>query len=137
MRLSAANATVIALSKTKKNLDDLTKKDPRIQTVCVNLRDWDETRKVVNTVLPIDLLVNNAGVARLGPFLSATEEDFDMTFDVNVKSIFNITQVVAKDMIQRKVAGSIVNVSSQCGHCAIKDHAAYCSSKGAVEMLTK
>ncbi|KAJ8679029.1 hypothetical protein QAD02_014816 [Eretmocerus hayati] len=137
LRLSKYRATVIALSKTKENLDQLRKQDANIVTICVDLCDWDKTRNAVKSVLPIDLLVNNAGVACLRPFLSATQKDFDLTFDVNVKSIVNVSQVVAENMIERKVAGSIVNVSSQASHSALKDHAIYCASKGAVDMLTK
>lgn len=137
LRLSKFGGTVIALSKTKEYLDTLTKQDSKIQTLCVNLRDWDATRKAIKSVLPIDLLVNNAGVACLRPFLQATREDFDLTFDVNVKQILNVSQIVAENMIERKVAGSIVNISSQASHAALKDHAVYCASKGAVDMLTK
>lgn len=137
LRLSKYKGTVIALSKTKKNLEELHALDPRIQPVCVDLQDWEATRKAVESILPIDLLVNNAGVARLKPFLDATAEDFDVTFAVNVKAILNISQVVAKNMIERNVAGSIVNLSSQASKAALKDHAVYCASKGAVDMLTK
>ncbi|XP_076386311.1 L-xylulose reductase isoform X2 [Megachile rotundata] len=137
LRLSEYKGEVIALSRTKKNLDKLCAEDPRIRSVCVDLRDWDATKKAVESVLPIDLLVNNAGVAHLKPFLDATAEDFDETFAVNVKSILNVSQVVARNMIERKVAGSIVNISSQASQAALKDHAVYCSSKGAVDMLSK
>lgn len=81
--------------------------------------------------------MNNAGVARLKPFLNATPEDFDVTFAVNVKAILNVSQVVARNMIERKIPGSIVNISSQASQAALKDHAVYCSSKGAVDMLSK
>ncbi|KZC08325.1 L-xylulose reductase, partial [Dufourea novaeangliae] len=137
LRLSKYKAQVIALSKTKKNLDTLCAEDPRIQAVCVDLLDWDATRKAVQSVLPVHLLVNNAAVARLNPFLEATREDFDLTFDANVKSILNVSQVVAGNMIERKIGGSIVNVSSQASIAALKDHAVYCASKGAVDMLSK
>ncbi|XP_076623274.1 L-xylulose reductase [Colletes latitarsis] len=137
LRLSKYKGQVIALCKTKENLETLYKEDPSIQSLCVDLLDWNATKKAIQSVLPIDLLVNNAGVARLEPFLKATEEDFDLTFAVNVKAILNVSQVVAKDMIQRKVGGSIVNISSQASHAALKDHAVYCSSKGAVDMLSK
>ncbi|CAB0029935.1 unnamed protein product [Trichogramma brassicae] len=137
LRLSKFKGTVIALSKTQKNLDSLVKEDPRIQTVCVDLGDWAATRRAVKSVLPIDLLVNNAGVARLDPFLTAKPEDFDDTFNVNLKSIMNVSQVVAADMVARKVPGSIVNLSSQASLVAITDHATYCASKAALDMLTK
>lgn len=137
LRLSSYNGEVIALSKSSENLQKLVSLDGRIKTICVDLRNWEDTRKAVESILPIDLLVNNAGVARLTPFLNATPEEFDLIFDVNVKAIMNVSQVVAKDMIERNVAGSIVNVSSQASKAALKDHAVYCSSKGAVDMLTK
>lgn len=137
LRLSKLKGTVIALSKTKKNLDSLTKEDPRIQTLCVDLQDWKSTRAAVTSVLPIDLLVNNAGIAALDPFLTAKPEDFDSLFNTNLKAAMNVSQVVAQNMIQRKVAGSIVNLSSVAGLVAVKDHAIYCSVKAALDMMTK
>ncbi|XP_074094756.1 L-xylulose reductase [Cotesia typhae] len=137
LRLSKFNGTVIALSKTASNLDSLKKQDPKIETVAVDLADWEATRNAVKKVLPIDMLVNNAGVACLAPFLQQTEQHFDLTMTINVKSMFNVSQVVAEDLIKRKSSGSIVNVSSQTSHAALKDHAVYCASKGAVDMLTK
>ncbi|KAL2728009.1 L-xylulose reductase isoform X1 [Vespula maculifrons] len=137
LRLSKYKAEVIALSKTSEHLKKLLIEDPKIIPVCVNLRDWKATRKAIENVLPIDLLVNNAGVGHVSSFFDATPEDFDLVFDVNVKAIMNVSQVVAKNMIERNVAGSIVNISSQASQAALKDHTIYCSSKGAVDMLTK
>lgn len=137
LRLSKYKAEVIALSRTSDNLNKLLVEDPKIIPVCVDLKDWNATRKAVENILPIDLLVNNAGVARLSPFLDATQEEFDLVFNVNVKAIMNVSQLVAKNMIKRNVGGSIVNISSQASKAALKDHAVYCSSKGAVDMLTK
>lgn len=128
---------MFALSKSKEQLDTLATADPRIQPICVDLSDWNATRKAVQSVLPIDLLVNNAALACLSPFLDATPEEFDQTFDVNVKAVLNVSQVVAGNMIERKSGGSIVNISSQAGQAALKDHAVYCSSKGALDMLSK
>ncbi|EZA57458.1 L-xylulose reductase, partial [Ooceraea biroi] len=137
LRLSKSNAQVFALSKTKEHLDKLVKADPKIRAICVDLRDWDATRKAVESVLPIDLLVNNAGLSILAPFLDVTPESFDLVFDVNVKAVLNVSQVVAKGMIERKSGGSIVNISSQAGQAAFKDHAVYCASKAALDMLSK
>lgn len=137
LRLTKYKGQVFALSKTKRHLDTLVATDPKIQPICVDLRDWDATRKAVQSVLPIDLLVNNAAVVYLSPFLDATPETFDLTFDVNVKAVLNVSQVVARSMIERKSGGSIVNISSQAGQAALKDHTIYCSSKGALDMLSK
>ncbi|KYN42335.1 L-xylulose reductase, partial [Trachymyrmex septentrionalis] len=137
LRLSKYKGQVFALSRTKENLDSLVAIDPKIQPICVDLRDWDATRKAVQSILPIDLLVNNAAVACLTPFLNATPKEFDLTFDVNVKAAFNVSQIVVENMIERKCGGSIVNISSQAGQAALKDHAVYCMSKAALDMLTK
>ncbi|XP_067203761.1 L-xylulose reductase-like isoform X2 [Linepithema humile] len=137
LRLSKYKGQVFALSKTKKNLDSLIAADPKIQPVCVDLQDWDATRKAVQSILPIDLLVNNAAVVCLSPFLNTTPKGFDLTFNVNVKGVMNISQIVARDMIERKSGGNIVNVSSLAGQVAVKDHAVYGTSKGALDMLTK
>ncbi|CAG5089111.1 Similar to DCXR: L-xylulose reductase (Bos taurus) [Cotesia congregata] len=107
LRLSKFNGTVIALSKTASNLDSLKKEDPTIETVAVDLADWEATRNAVKKVLPIDMLVNNAGVACLAPFLQQTEQHFDLTMTINVKSMFNVSQVVAEDLIKRKASGKL------------------------------
>lgn len=111
--------------------------DSTIQTICVDLLDWNATRKAVQNILPIDLLVNNAAVAYLSPFLDVTPEQFDLTFNINVKAILNVSQIIAKSMIEQKRGGNIVNISSQAGQAALKDHAVYCASKGALDMLSK
>ena len=118
-------------------MDKLSDEDPRIETVVADLTDWNATRKAVESVLPIDLLVNNAGVVCLAPFLELTEAQFDLTFGVNVRAMFNVSQVVAGHLIRRKSGGAIVNLSSQAAQAALLDHSAYCSSKGAVDMLTR
>jgi len=137
LRLAKYKGQVFALSKTKKHLDNLVATDPKIQPICVDLRDWDATRKAIQNILPIDLLVNNAAIAYLSPFLDVTPEEFDLTINVNVKAVLNVSQIVAKNMIERKSSGSIVNISSQAGQAALKNHAIYCTSKGALDMLSK
>lgn len=125
------------MSNNKENLLRLTKEYPNIQTICVDLLNWNETRDAVKSILPIDLLVNNAGCAILSSCLSATEEQFDVQFDLNVKAVLNVSQIVGQNMIDRNVTGSIVNLSSQAAEAALIDHVVYCSSKAAVVALTK
>jgi len=134
---SECGLKVFALSQTQSNLDSLKKECPELTTLCVDLRNWEATRSAVKKLGPIDYLVNNAGVAVLKPFLELTEKDFDLSFDVNVKAMANLCQVVGADMVKRKQPGSIVNLSSQAAYAGLQDHVFYCASKGAVEMLTK
>jgi len=75
--LAKGNATVFALSQTQEHLDSLKKEFPTITTLTVNLSNWDETRSAVESVLPIDGLVNNAGIAMHNSFLEVTPEEID------------------------------------------------------------
>jgi NAD(P)-dependent dehydrogenase (short-subunit alcohol dehydrogenase family) len=84
----------------------------------------------------IDIQVNCAGVSHLEPAAEAGEENWDHTFDVNVKAAFFLTQRLIAGM-RRNGWGRVINISSQAAHVALEDHAAYCGSKGALEMMSK
>jgi L-xylulose reductase len=134
---SSPSVVVFALSQTQGNLDALKEECPSIQTICVDLGDWDKTREAVQAVLPIHCLVNNAAVAMMEPFLKATPEAFDTTMNINVKAAFNVSQIVVQCMVDNKIQGSIVNVSSQAFQAALQDHITYCMSKGALDMMSR
>ncbi len=84
----------------------------------------------------VDILVNNAGVAPLDNLLEISVEDWDLTQAVNLRAPFLLAQTVAPKMIEQE-SGKIINVSSQAGVVALDDHAAYCASKGGLNMLTQ
>ncbi|XP_074116571.1 L-xylulose reductase isoform X1 [Sminthopsis crassicaudata] len=135
--LLASGAQVVAVSRTQEDLSSLAQECPGIETVCVDLGDWEATERALSNIGPVDLLVNNAGVALLQPFLKVTKEACDRSFDVNFRSVVQVSQIISKGLIARGAPGAIVNVSSQASHCALKDHAIYCSTKSAMDMLTK
>jgi len=85
----------------------------------------------------VDVLVNNAGIARMQDFLEITEESWDRTMAVNLKSVFLLSQVFAKKMIERKRSGAIVNTASVNGLIGEAGMAAYNASKAGVILLTK
>jgi NAD(P)-dependent dehydrogenase (short-subunit alcohol dehydrogenase family) len=80
---------------------------------------------------PLYLLVNNAGLLRTGPTPDLSEEDWDATFDVDVKGVFLCSQAAIRRMIPRR-EGRIVNVASIAGHIVRVEQIAYCSAKAAV-----
>ena len=84
----------------------------------------------------VDILVNNAGVALVDSLLDATVADWDATMAVNLRAPFLLARELAPKMIAQK-AGKIINVSSQAGVVGLDAHAAYCASKGGLNMLTK
>ena len=58
-------------------------------------------------------------------------------FDVNVKGMMHVSQIIGKSMVERGVKGSIVNLSSQASMAALEDHLIYGMTKAAVDMMTK
>ncbi|MBT2287754.1 SDR family oxidoreductase [Paenibacillus albidus] len=84
----------------------------------------------------IDILVNNAAVNIPGSILELSEEIWDRTYEVNVKSMFLLSRAVVPIM-QRSGSGAIVNMGSANSYVAEPRLSAYVSSKGAILMLSK
>jgi NAD(P)-dependent dehydrogenase (short-subunit alcohol dehydrogenase family) len=84
----------------------------------------------------IDILVNNAGLNVPQWAEEVTEEAWDRVMNVNVKGVFFCAQTIGKVMIRQK-KGKIINISSQSGSVGLIKRSAYCSSKGAVNQLTR
>lgn len=135
--LQNGGAQVVAVSRTQADLDSLALECPGIETICVDLASWKETEEALKGIGAVELLVNNAAVAVLQPFLEVTQDAWDRSLDVNVKAVAHVSQIVAREMIKRGSQGSIVNISSQASMCALMDHTVYCATKGALDMLTK
>jgi NAD(P)-dependent dehydrogenase (short-subunit alcohol dehydrogenase family) len=86
---------------------------------------------------PIDVLVNNAGVASTKPLLELTDDDWSAIVDVNLDGAFRVAQATARRMRDAKRAGSIVNVASIVGLRVASQVAPYAASKAALIQLTK
>ena len=86
---------------------------------------------------PVAALVNNAGIAKPGDFLSYSLDDFDAVIGLNLRSVFAATQRAANGMIKAGIKGALVNMSSINAVVAIPAIPAYCASKGGVQQLTK
>ena len=86
---------------------------------------------------PVAALVNNAGIAMPGDFLSYDLEAFDTVLSVNLRGVFVATQRAARTMVAEGIEGAIVNMSSINAQVAIPAIPAYCASKGGVMQLTK
>jgi 3-oxoacyl-[acyl-carrier protein] reductase len=86
---------------------------------------------------PVDVLVNFAGYVPQSSLLDVAVEEWDRTFAVNVRGTMLCCQAVARQMVERKAAGSLVNISSGASTSARAGAAHYCGSKAAVNMLTE
>lgn len=85
----------------------------------------------------VDILVNNAGVETRTSLLDTTEEQYDRVLDINLKSAFFATQIVARQMIKQGGGGRIVNITSVHEDWPMPGNTAYCLSKGGMRMLTR
>ena len=86
---------------------------------------------------PVAALVNNAGVAMPGDFLSYDIDAFDSVIGLNLRGVFVAMQRAARTMVAEGIEGAIVNMSSINAQLAIPAIPAYCASKGGVMQLTK
>jgi 2-deoxy-D-gluconate 3-dehydrogenase len=106
----------------------------------LDLTEKGAAEKLVNACVTdlggIDVLINCAGINRVQLAEDVTEENWDAVFDINLKSLFMICQAAGRIMIEQG-GGKIINISSQAGSVAIPYRAAYCSSKGGVDQLTR
>lgn len=84
----------------------------------------------------IDLLANNAGINKRGDLLSLSEDDWSLSFDVNIHGMFHLCRAVLPYMIKNG-GGSIVNTASQWGLHPAPGHIAYNVTKAAVASFTQ
>jgi NAD(P)-dependent dehydrogenase (short-subunit alcohol dehydrogenase family) len=80
--------------------------------------------------------VNNAGAYYLSPLGSTVEAEFDAMLDTNIKGVFFLCQAVLPEF-QRRKQGKIINIGSIFGNDGFPGSGAYCSTKGAIVLMTK
>lgn len=134
--LEQRGARVVALARTAADLESLAAQTG-CETIAVDLADATATRAAVRAALPIDLLVNCAGVLHLASFVETTEREFEHTMAVNALAPLVASQEVVRALIERSAPGAIVNVSSIAAAVGTIDHTAYCASKAALDAITR
>ncbi|MEM5470273.1 SDR family NAD(P)-dependent oxidoreductase [Hoeflea sp. AS60] len=107
------------------------------EAMVLDVTDIDDVRRKIEAAPPFDILVNNAGTNRPGPFVEVEPESFDLVNELNVKAAFFVAQSVARRLIEAGLPGSIINISSQMGHVGAANRTIYCTTKFAVEGMTK
>ena len=133
-----ARADVIATGQSVQRLSTL-KAETGCTTIAADISSAAGCAALLSEALAvgtIDILVNSAGVALVGPTLEYAVADWDRTMAVNLRAPFLLSKGLAPGMIAKK-SGKIINISSQTGVIALADHAAYAASKGGLNALTK
>ncbi len=102
-----------------------------------SFRDVEEFfQRVVKDFQRVDVLVNNAGITRDALLMRMSEEQWDQTLQVNLKSVFNCTKAVTRPMIKEK-SGRIINISSVAGQIGNIGQSNYGASKAGIMGFTK
>ena len=99
--------------------------------------DIPATAALLNAQPPFDVLVNNAGTNRPMPMQDVAQEDFDAVMNLNVRAAFFVAQTVASNLIRAAKPGSLIHIGSQMGHVGGKNRSLYCTSKWALEGMSK
>ncbi|RKL62370.1 SDR family NAD(P)-dependent oxidoreductase [Thermoanaerobacteraceae bacterium SP2] len=138
-------ANVILISRNKEKLEETATQVKEVggeaNIIVADLTNLEQIKEVVNIIKQdysrLDVLVNNAGIARRKPSVEVSEDDWDTILDTNLKSYFFMSTLIAKELMMKQGHGKIVNVASIGGIVGITRSAPYSSSKGGVVLLTK
>jgi NAD(P)-dependent dehydrogenase (short-subunit alcohol dehydrogenase family) len=143
--LAEAGSNLIIISRTKKDLDQVTKIIKKFKVKCksyvCDITNYNEIKKIINEQSRIDILINNAGTNIPEYFTKIKRENMEYMTKINTVATFNLAQLCALKMIKtknrKKVGGSIVNMSSQMGHVSGTKRSVYSMNKFGLEGLTK
>lgn len=106
----------------------------------VNVTDHDSfssfLARAEEQLAPIDVLINNAGIMPIGPFLQEDDATAKRILDINVHGVINGLKTVLPGMIERQ-RGHVINIASQAGKYGFPGAATYCASKAAVINLSR
>ena len=124
----------------KKIQEELLNKGIKIEIFKADVSKREEVKKLVNFAIEkwesIDVLINNAGIAKLQMFQDVTENDWDEIINTNLKSAFSMSQEVLPNMLHKK-SGCIINISSIWGMVGASCETVYSVSKAGMDALTK
>ena len=137
--LAEAGANLIIISRTKKDLDEVSKNIKKLKSKCksyvCDITNYNQIKEIINKQTKIDILINNAG--------NNIPEHFTKVKTKNMEYLvtFNLAQLCALKMIKfknrKKIGGAIVNMSSQMGHVGGPIRSVYNMTKFGLEGLTK
>ena len=143
--LAEAGSNLVIISRTKKDLDQVSKITKRFKVKCksyvCDITNYSEIKKIINSQSKIDVLINNAGTNIPEYFDKVKRENMEYLVKINTVASFNLAQLCALKMLKtknrKKIGGSIVNMSSQMGHVSGPKRSVYSMTKFGLEGLTK
>jgi len=139
--LGEAGADVCLISRTGSEIEEAAEAiraaGGTADTLVLDVLETAAMRAVISERGPFDILINNAGTNRPKTMAATTEEDFDTVLDLNLRAAYFVAQAVTDGLLAAEKPGAVINISSQMGHVGGPLRTVYCSSKWALEGLTK
>ncbi len=143
--LAEAGANLIIISRTKKDLDQVSKVIKKLKVKCksyvCDITNYNQIKEIINKQSKIDILVNNAGNNIPEHFTKVKTKNMEHLVKINTIATFNLAQLCVLKMLKsknrKKSGGAIVNMSSQMGHVGGPIRSVYNMTKFGLEGLTK
>jgi len=143
--LAEAGCNLIIVSRTKKDLDSVSKIIKKLKVKCksyaCDITNYNQIKSIVNQQQRLDILVNNAGNNIPEHFTKVKTKNMEYLVKINTIASFNVAQLCALKMIKlknrKKIGASIINMSSQMGHVGGPIRSVYNMKKFGLEGLTK
>lgn len=141
LKLAENNHKLILLVQKKNHkieLEKILKKKKINFSIYVgDLRNLKFLNSFKSKKIKVNNLINNSALPNTKHFLDVENKDIDDLNNVNLKSTFILSQIIAKKMIQNKIKGNVINITSQLGHIAAYNRSIYSMTKFGLEGLTK
>tara|TARA_B100000614_G_scaffold229368_1_gene221721 strand:+ start:12471 stop:13226 length:756 start_codon:yes stop_codon:yes gene_type:complete len=141
-KLSEYGCKIAMIGRNKMDLD-IAKREIKSKQVMIfkcDVLDKKEFKNVTQKIFEkwgkIDILINNAGINRDKLLLRLSDEDWDDVININLKGIFNTTQIVSRYMLKNRY-GKIINISSVIGQIGNSGQCNYAASKAGIDGMTR
>ena len=143
--LAEAGANLIILSRTNKDLSNVSKIIKKFKVKCqtfnCDVTNFNQVKNVINQISKIDILINNAGTNFPEHFTKVKRSNMEYMVKINNVAAFNLAQLCTLKMLKtrnrKKIGGVIINMSSQMGHVGGPIRSVYNMNKHGLEGLTK
>ena len=132
----AAGYQVTFFYEKDQNSAEAISRETGASSVCCDVSDSNAVNTSIGSLAPVDILINNAGIAHYGLISQISEAEWNRLFSVNVGGIYRCVKAVLPQMLQKQ-AGCILNLASMWGQVGASCEVAYSASKGAVIAMTK
>lgn len=132
----AAGYQVTFFYEKDQNSAEAISRETGASAVCCDVSDSNAVNTSIGSLAPVDILINNAGIAHYGLISQISEAEWNRLFSVNVGGIYRCVKAVLPQMLQKQ-AGCILNLASMWGQVGASCEVAYSASKGAVIAMTK